>query len=601
MPVIATRLPARPDSGIIAGVFRARNPRDMARDVAGGIGTTATLDAEDFVRGTLEKRGDHDWYRIELDPGHYVLRLGGAGDDPVGDPLLVLRNQKGDALRRNDDADLAESRIEFEVTGAPKTYFLDVSGKGPYTVPRDGDGVAGRKVGHATGDFTLSVNRLDGSPLDAVAGAQWLEERVIDVYFAPEGTRGEVFDGGRTIASAGWAPWQIRKAMAALDALSEVCDIDFRQTRQPSNADFKLLTYDKPSDYAGLFQAPGTIGEGTGVFDYWEIRPKQALGRGAFGWELMLHEFGHGLGLAHPHDEGFGSTVMRGVGSDLDRGAFRLNTTHSTVMSYRFGDESPWLDAGYVAGPMAFDIAALQAMYGAVRSHHGDDSYRLPTRDAPGTGYLCLWDTGGEDTIHAGRTERNVTIDLGDATLEYGPGGGGFVSRARGVHGGLTIANGVEIENAAGGDGDDRLSGNGLANRLSGDAGADRLLGRAGADRLGAGDDDDRDVLVYRSARDSGPSMAEADRIAGFDHRNGRREGTWDRIDLSALDGNPDAPGNQKLDLVRSFAAPGSGEVRTDRQGGDVHVLIDLDGDRAADMRLIVLDAPRLGEDDFLL
>jgi hypothetical protein len=241
---------------------------------------------------------------------------------------------------------------------------------------------------------------------------------------------------------------------------------------------------------------------------------------------------------------------------------------------------------------MAFDIAALQAMYGAVRSHHGDDSYRLPTRDAPGTGYLCLWDTGGEDTIHAGRTERDVTIDLGDATLDCGPGGGGFLSKARGVHGGLTIANGVEIENAAGADGDDRLFGNGHANRLSGDA---------GADRLGAGDDDDRDVLVYRSERDSGPSVPEADRIAGFDHRNARREDTWDRIDLSALDGDPDAPGNQKLALVRSFAAPGAGEVRTDRQGSDVHVLIDLDGDRAADMRLIVLDAPRLGADDFLL
>jgi hypothetical protein len=572
----------------------------MARDVAGGTDTTATLDAEDFVRGTLETRGDRDWYRIELDPGRYVFRLSGHGDDPVGDPMLVLRRENGSALRRNDDSYLGESRIEFEVAGGPKTYYLDASGKGPYTVPRSGDGVAGRKVGHATGDFTLSVNRLDGSPVDAIAGPQRLEDRVVVVFFVPKGGRDDIFDGGRTIASDGWTSYQIRKAMAALDAFSEVCDVSFRRTGERRRADLELST-DDLKKYDGIFQPPGTIGEGAGVLDSRAIEPKPALRPGAYGWELMLHEFGHGLGLAHPHDPGFGSVVMRGVAWDRDRGAFGLNTTHSTVMSYRRGDESPWLDVGFVAGPMAFDIAALQAMYGAVRSHHGDDSYTLPPRDKPGIGYLCLWDTGGEDTIRAGRTERAVTIDLNDATLEYAPGGGGFVSKARGVHGGLTIANGVEIENAAGGHGDDRLVGNGLANRLSGDAGADRLLGRAGADRLGAGEDDDRDVLVYRSARDSGPSSAEADRIAGFDRRNGHREDTWDRIDLSALDGDPDAPGNQKLDLVRSFAAPGTGEVRTDRQGGDVHVLIELDGDRAADMRLIVLDAPRLGEDDFLL
>ena len=198
---------------------------------------------------------------------------------------------------------------------------------------------------------------------------------------------------------------------------------------------------------------------------------------------------------------------------------------------------------------MAFDIAALQAMYGATRSHHRDDSYVLPARNETGTGYLCLWDTGGEDTIRAGRTDRACTIDLNAATLAYEPGGGGFLSSARGVRGGFTIANGVEIENAAGGDGDDRLVGNELANRLAGGAGADSFRGRAGADRLSAGDDDDRDVFLYRSARDSGPTVAEADRIGGFDPRNGPREGTWDRLDLAGLDADPDARGDQDAAL----------------------------------------------------
>jgi hypothetical protein len=594
----------------------------MARDIGDGIDTTGRVRPEGFVRGVLETRGDHDWYRVELDPGRYVVRLSGTGDDPVGHPLLLVRDENGARLDRSDGL-FGESRVGFSINNNRTTLYLDVSGKGPYTVPRDSDGVPGRKVGHATGDFTLSVNRLEDSPLDAIAGSVRLDEPVVDVYFVPDGGSGEIFDGGRTVESSGWNGYQVRQAMAALQAFSQVCDISFRQTHQRAKAELELLTYgqlDPP--YSGVFQPPGTIGEGTGIFaagldaivyNDWADRPGGGLERGAPGWGLMLHEFGHGLGLAHPHDPGFGSVVMDGIKPPDEEksypfrpGDFGLNDSRFTVMSYRgMGvDDGSRRDYGHAMGPMAFDIAALQQMYGAARSHAGGDSYLLPTRNGLGTGYLCIWDTGGEDTIRAGRTDRNVTIDLNPATLAYEPGGGGFLSSARGVNGGFTIASGVEIENAAAGDGHDRLVGNALDNRLLGGAGADRIQGRAGADRLDAGDDNARDLLVYRALSDSGPRRAEADRIAGFDSRDGRREQTWDRLDLSALDGDADAPGNQPLRLVRSFAPdPGEppGQVRVERQGDDIHVLIDLDADTTADMRLILRDTPRLGGDDFFL
>jgi hypothetical protein len=67
---------------------------------------------------------------------------------------------------------------------------------------------------------------------------------------------------------------------------------------------------------------------------------------------------------------------------------------------------------------------------------------------------------------------------------------------------------GVWIENAVGGPGDDRLSGNARANRLDGGAGDDHLTGRGGADRLTGGAGDDRldggagyDVAAYAGAR----------------------------------------------------------------------------------------------------
>ena len=44
-----------------------------------------------------------------------------------------------------------------------------------------------------------------------------------------------------------------------------------------------------------------------------------------------------------------------------------------------------------------------------------------------------------------------------------------------------------------------------------------------------------------------------------------------------------------------------SGQVRAERRGDDMHVLLDLDGDSAADMRLILLETARIGADDFFL
>jgi Ca2+-binding RTX toxin-like protein len=62
------------------------------------------------------------------------------------------------------------------------------------------------------------------------------------------------------------------------------------------------------------------------------------------------------------------------------------------------------------------------------------------------------------------------------------------VSFADGIFGGFTIANGVVIENARGGDGDDTLIGDDADNLLVGGDGADVLRGGLGSDDLRGGD-----------------------------------------------------------------------------------------------------------------
>ena len=63
-------------------------------------------------------------------------------------------------------------------------------------------------------------------------------------------------------------------------------------------------------------------------------------------------------------------------------------------------------------------------------------------------------------------------------------GGAGWMSYANGIYGGFTIANGVTIENASSGSGNDRLTGNAVANILEGGAGDDLIDGGAGDDTL---------------------------------------------------------------------------------------------------------------------
>jgi Ca2+-binding RTX toxin-like protein len=258
-----------------------------------------------------------------------------------------------------------------------------------------------------------------------------------------------------------------------------------------------------PQDPAyGTQEGIGTFNLNSGGFGAYP----QSLDRGGYSYAVILHEFGHAHGIAHPHDNGGGSEIMPGVaGSTGTLGVFNLNQGVYTVMSYNDGwqlhPDGPsaftvaGIDNGWSATLGAFDIAVLQARYGIHAYNETDTTYALTdvTDDAF---YQTIWDTGGTDTI-AYSGSFNAQIDLTAATLDYSPTGGGVLSflynprplaaNSTLVRGGFTIANGVIIENATGGSGNDVLIGNAAANLLTGNSGDDTLFGRDGNDALRGG------------------------------------------------------------------------------------------------------------------
>lgn len=390
------------------------------------------------------------------------------------------------------------------------------------------------------GGKPMEIAQELGSALDT--GRSLNTSDSIKVFFVPEGQTW--VENGQLHVSAGWNNYEMGQAMLALEQWSNVANIQFVQTTNKASADFTVGTMALTGSTIGYFYLPGTYAEaGTGAFDHtysgWSDQAGAGLDQGGAGFNLLLHEFGHGMGLGHPHNDSATPGAFPGVTSSSDRGLFDLNQGVTTVMSYIDGWASGPLGRtlsgvyGHAATPMALDIAVIQGIYGINNSFaQGNSTYVLPDANQPGSTFSAIWDTGGIDSI-LNPSDTKATIDLRGATLQLDVGGGGYMSYVKDVYGGITIAHGVIIENAIGGGGQDILVGNSADNTLTGNAGDDTLFDTLGNDTLRGGDGND--VLEAQFGKNILTGGGGNDHVIGGSQADILRGGTGN----DALQGDP--------------------------------------------------------------
>ncbi len=466
-----------------------------ADSVAGDNSTTATVDVNGQVTGTIEDAADQDFYRVDLKAGvaYEFFQLRG-GDNPMEDPYLRLYSPDGvTELAENDDilnADGEQATRNSKITFTPTedgAYFLVADRWDPAEGPDNSVG---------PGDYTIYVN-ADG--------------------YRPEGTLDElaffltdqfdiraVWDQTTITYNVSALPAAVQiLAVAALELWEDITPLNFVQTT--ANAEITFQDTDDGA-YAATATTNGNITNARINISNTQWVEVHGTDFNSYTFETYIHEVGHALGLGHGGP--YNGNATYGVDN-----VYARDLANFSVMSYN--QQTPGADAAFqgtprlVLGPQIVDIIAIHDLYGAnpdgtradgtVYGFNSNVGGLFDFSDFNSQGIrppaISIYDTGGYDTLDLSGYSAPQRISLIAETFSdigNNTNLGGNVPLINII----SIARDTVIEAAIGGSGNDDIIGNDSDNNLQGRSGADRLEGGLGNDVLSGGGGDDVFVIT---------------------------------------------------------------------------------------------------------
>lgn len=277
---------------------------------------------------------------------------------------------------------------------------------------------------------------------------------------------------------------------------------------------------------------------------------------GGFGYEVLLHEIGHALGLKHPFE---GPNPL----------AENLDNTDNTVMSYTTisgaKTEFQWLD-----------IEALQRLYGPASAFDG---------------VTTVYHAGVDTLVARGTSRGEILVGINERSV------------LRGLAGDDTLIGRGASDRLEGSSGDDSLSGLAGDDGLLGGGGNDFASGGAGDDAIAAGWG--HDTVIGGAGNDTVYGEEGHDRISG-QHGDDNLMGHDGHDVIAGGAGNDQLGGHGWNDILRGGDGDdtligGSGrDALFGDEGADTFVLLPHDTDTVADFELgiDVLDVSRFALDE---